>query len=237
VVAPGDIEFLRLVSLNLAGIVLVVDLTQLWSEERKIDDESLSQKRDQQRVLAWLLSLLRWLRFDGQYDSKSTIRFEAHVDAKARSLEKRLRVPVLVLFSKADLLVDRAIPYDQGGSFWRNRTGGAPRTLFPAGEQPFFLAYHHLRPLFDGLAEHTTNFRFDFSHSLTTERDPDTGKDVLVDPEPCGVSYSLGWLLDSSWRWPTLPTRWWVRLQRAVDYATGRGGRWRRLPEPKELAP
>ena len=61
----------------------------------------------------------------------------------------------------------------------------------------------------------------------------------MKDKIPNGVLLSVEWLLDPSWRrlpaWAILPTRFWVRAQRWVDRFIGRGGRWRHLPDPKDL--
>jgi hypothetical protein len=50
------------------------------------------------------------------------------------------------------------------------------------------------------------------------------------------VSLSLSWLLDGSWRWPALPTRWWIAWQRLVDAKLRRDDRWQRLPPPADVA-
>ena len=54
--------------------------------------------------------------------------------------------------------------------------------------------------------------------------------------EACGVSLSLSWLLDGSWRWPTLPTRHWIAWQRFVDATIRHDDRWERLPPPADVA-
>ena len=64
--------------------------------------------------------------------------------------------------------------------------------------------------------------------------DHDTGE--IVDPNACGATLSLEWLLDSGWRWPALPTRHWIAWQRFVDEKIKRNGRWSELGDPEDLA-
>lgn len=222
VLSEAEARFLRLVATSLSGLILMVDLNRLWGEiPGGIADPG---DRHQERILAWILEMLRWFRFDGRYDAKSAIPFQDQVDAGVKRLSQwqRLRFPVQVIFSKADELLE--VPLPARAAPWIGKSTAA-RTLYPVGEQPLLLAYHHLPLLYSALQEHVRHFRFDFAHSL------------VFDPEdhtPCGVIPSLAWVLQRGWGLAP-GTDTWVRLQRGIDAVTFRGARWKRLPEPQEL--
>jgi len=179
---------------------------------------ALADLEAQVEILAWMLVLLRWLQQGGRRAPGSRISFQEDVNREVMRHRRRLKVPVLVLFSRADELNDLPLP-------------GSSRSLYPVGESPLLLAYHRLPRLLEVLATHVDHFRLDFVHSLVT--DHDTGE--IVDPEACGVSLSLAWLLDGSWRWPTLPTRHWIAWQRFVDAKIRGDDRWERLPPPADV--
>lgn len=235
-IRPEQIGFLDLVSKSLAGVVLLADLRRLWGGAA--DDQ---QGARQEEVLAWVLQLLRWLEHGGRHDADSAIGFQEQVNRELRTMRRRLRVPVQVLLSKADELRGLAVPAPPGEGWLAGATGRAERRLFPLGERPLLLAYHHLPVLWPALATHVKHFRIDFAHSLIT--DPDSG--AVTEDTANGLVYSLGWLLQPSWRWLRHPrlaplflgTREQVALERAVDRLRGRGGRWRRLPDAEPLAP
>jgi hypothetical protein len=219
----ADFNFLRIVSRRLRGLVLLLDLEHLWLSEERFPLGSR-----QVEIFSWLLSLLRWLRFDGKHESDSRSLVD-HIDAMVRRMRKRLKCPVLVLFSKADLLGGLAVSERKG---WQNiEPAVAARALYPIGESPLLLAYHLLPQLMQALRTHVDHFRFDFVHSLVTDRN----SGAIVDPTPCGVKSSLEWLLDSSWRWPRVPTRYLLDLRRLIDSGLMGSDRWRRLPDPQEL--
>lgn len=225
VIDESAIDFLRLSSSRLGGVVLLLHLGRLWSEDKKSEADGL-----QVEILTWILMLLRWLRAGGRdHDPEGAISFPHHVDAEVRRLRKRLRVPVLVLFSMADELLGVPVPAPAAATYGPAGT----RTLFPPGEDPLLLAHHRLPGLVDALRTHARHFRFDFVHSLVT--DPDTG--AVVDGQPWGVSSSLAWLLDDGWRrrLPSIPTRVWLDLQRFLDTALLRNDRWRALPPARDL--
>ncbi len=224
-ISGREIDFLRLLGRNLAGLVLLVDLARLWNPAATHPEEE-----EQVHILSWILVLLRWLRYRGEYDEGSRIRFQDHVNRQAMRLEKRLKIPVLALFSRADELTGLAVPRRPGPS-WLRQDEEPKRALFPAGERPHLVAYHCLPELYRALLTHADHFRFDFVHSLVTDRR--TGE--VIDTAACGVSDSLAWLLEPSWRWPAIPTRVWLRLERLVDDRIRRNGRWRQLPDPEEV--
>ena len=219
-ITESHIKFLRLISRRLKGFVFLLDLESLWGAAGTGSHTDAAQIN----ILSWLLELLRWLLYDGKHEP-GPISLETRIDASVRRMRKRLRFPVLVLFSKADLLPGLPVP---------NRVfQGDPeihRTLYPPGENPLLLAYHLLPELFESLRTHANYFHFDFSHSLVTHRDTSE----VIDAQPCGVDSSLRWLLDSSWRWPRIPTRYFVAIRRLIAMIA-RNNRWRRLPAPDEL--
>lgn len=210
-ISEEEIDFLRLVSRRLAGAVYLIDLQRLWHPAQP-------EHAAQVEILAWVLVLLRWLREGAHRPAKSRLAFQDDVNRDVMRHRRRLKVPVLALFSRADELNDLAVP-------------GSPRTLYPVGESPLLLAYHRLPRLLEVLATHADHFRLDFVHSVVTDRD--TGE--IVDPEACGVALSLSWLLDGHWRWPTIPTRYWIAWQRFVDTKLRRDDRWERLPAPEDV--
>jgi hypothetical protein len=93
-----DFDFMRRTVEQLAGIVLVFDLT------RVLDIDSDAAWRDQENDFHFLLAALRWLRFDGK-EPKREIGTTAAIAAYANSLP-RIDVPILVTFTKADKLGD-----------------------------------------------------------------------------------------------------------------------------------
>lgn len=232
-VRPEQVGFLELVSRRLAGVVLLADLRRLWSGGGDV------QGARQEEVLAWVLQLLRWLEHGGRHRVESAIPFQQQVDRELRTMRRRLRVPVQVLLSKADELRGLPVPARPGEGWLAGAAGRAERRLFPLGESPLLLAHHHLPVLWAALATHVKHFRIDFAHSLIT--DPDSG--AVTEEAANGLVYSLGWLLQPWWRWLRRPrvaplvlgSREQVALARAWDRLRGRGGRWRRLPEPERL--
>lgn len=221
ILSDTEAKFLRLVATSLGGLILVMDLNRLWGEPKGKADPG---DRHQERILAWILEMLRWFRFDGKYDAKSAIPFQDQVDAGVRRLprRRRLRFPVQVIFSKADELLN--VPLPARATPWLSKST-ASRTLYPAGEQPLLLAYHYLPLLYAALREHAYHFRFDFAHSLVFQPEDDT---------PCGVIPSLSWVLQGGWELAP-GTETWVGIQRRIDRITFRGARWKHLPEPREL--
>ncbi len=229
-ISESSVDFLRLVSGRLGGLVLLVDLARLWQPAVRTNPEDEAQVR----ILTWILVLLRWLQEGGEHEGGS-IRFQDDVNRRVMRLNRRLKVPVLALFSKADELASLPVP-ERRDRAWLGRKS-VSRTLLPVGEDPLLVAHHCVPELLEALVAHADHFRVDFAHSLVT--DPDAGD--VVDPEPCGVALSLQWLLDWSWqrrwRWlPAIPARSWIAVQRVLDTALQRGGRWRRLPNPVDVA-
>jgi hypothetical protein len=226
-VSAVELGFLQLMTDNLRGVALLIDLRALWQAGSENWAGLL-----QVEVATWILMLLRWLRYhNGPHDDG--LPFELLVDRKLRVMRQRLKVPVLVLFSRADELVGLEVPPIPEGAFRPMQVPkGAPRLLIPALEDPLLLAYHCLPMLFGSLLTHCDHFRFDFIHSLFL--DPVTK--LVAQRSPCGVRMSLGWLVDADWSWPAVPSRTWIGLQQWLDALSGRGSRWERLPPPRHLA-
>jgi hypothetical protein len=215
----AEVDFLKLVGKNLHGLALLIDLEKLWQPQRDADGEQLE-------IANWILILLRWLRYAGAYDAASSISFQDEVNRTAMILKRRLELPVLVLFSRADQLNGLKLPAEPVLGV---QSTAMARGLFPVGEQPLLLAYHALPLLYRSLRTHCTHFHVDFAHSL--QLDP-TGK-MIAERSPVGVTTALDWLLDRSWRWPgTIPTRHWIWMHRQLDRFRGPSAVWRRLPPP-----
>lgn len=217
----NDLDFLRIVSRRMRGIVLLLHLRDLWHAQT--DGEGEKAKAHQVDILVWILMLLRFLRFGGAHPDGAT-GFQDHVDATVRRMRRRLDVPVLLLFSKADEHVGVNVP------------DGRHRQLFPVAEDAMLLAYHAVPKLFTALTIHCRHFRCDFEHALVVS--PDTQS--LKDDKPCGVALAREWLVDPHWehpwRWWRPPSNWLIQLRRGLNQITERGRmRWRRLPLPEGL--
>ncbi len=89
-------DFIRRSVQQLAGIVLVVDLT------RESYEMSASPWRDQENDFRFLLPAIRWLRFE-RPERQPEVGITSAISTRAASLP-RLDVPVIVLFTKADRL-------------------------------------------------------------------------------------------------------------------------------------
>lgn len=217
-ITEADLTFLRTIAQRLRGLILMLDLERLWSAQQGAGADA-----KQVEVLAWILSLLRWLTRDGHYVAKN-IRFSDHIDQTVRRMRKRLRVPVQVVFSRADQLGGFPLPSQQPA--WLKQQGDAAvRKLSPIGENPLLFAYHCLPELFEAVQTHADYFRFDFAHALATDK----GSGAIIDREPCGVHLALQWLFDPAWRLLPRPitSRRWIALDRVFH-----SQRWERLPDP-----
>ncbi|HVE70302.1 MAG TPA: hypothetical protein VNI54_02960 [Thermoanaerobaculia bacterium] len=174
----GDIteeyfDFVRSAIARLAGVILVVDLTST------VDAFNDAPWRNQEIDLDFDLAAIRWMRHDKDARIEG-LSVERNIAARVPSLRK-LDVPVLVLFSKADLLPDE-YSYSNPLDFARNR----------------------LPHLHASLLTHARRFRFEFAHTMLG--DPDHAR---RETRPCGVLLSMEWLLSDPFRWlPSLPTRW-----------------------------
>lgn len=166
-------DFVRSAVSKLAGVVVVVDLT------RTVDDFSDAPWRSQEIDLDFNLAAIRWLRHakEARIEGLSVER-----NIAAQVLKKpKLDVPVLVLFSKADLLPDDY-----------------------SNQVPIDFARERLPHLHASLLTHARHFRFEFAHTMLGE-----GDRARRETRPCGVLLSMEWLLSDPFRWmPRLPTRW-----------------------------
>lgn len=205
-----DVHFLEILSRRMAGIVLLLNLKDLWQPAEHSEDQPV-----QIEVLAWTLKLLRFFACGGVHEPQAAARFDQQVEAQVGRMTRRLSVPVLLLFSKADELHGTPAPEIE-------------HTLVPVHDAPLFVAQLLVPALFGALAQHCQHFRCDFAHSLVL--DPDSGR--VSDRQACGVQTSLQWLLDPTWSrpWPRLPTRFWLAAQQMLDRLAGRGARWDALP-------
>jgi pimeloyl-ACP methyl ester carboxylesterase len=166
---------------RLAAIVLVVDLTNT------VDEMASTPWLDQEIDLEFTLGAIRFLRQDKSPDIED-VNLSTLIASRLPRLP-RLDVPVLVLFSKADMLGELT------------------------NEAPLRFARRRLPRLHASLRTHARRYRFDFVHTMKTPdendpraQDPDV-KAVQVE-RPCGVLLSMEWLLTDPFRWmPSLPTR------------------------------
>ena len=157
-------DFIRRSVRHLAGIVLVVDLT------REDIGQSQPSWRNQENDFRFLLPAIRWLRFEPAVRQGQGSVVTA-ISKRAESLP-RIDVPILVIFTKADLL----------GSY--------------VHELPLDFARRHLPALDAALMTHARRYRYDFCHTMVRT----SGRDQPVD-RPCGVLLSFEWLLNPPFRW------------------------------------
>jgi hypothetical protein len=180
-VTPDYFRFVRSAVAKLAAVVLVVDLTST------LDELGASPWLNQEIDLDFTLGALRFLRYE-KIPENEDINLSTLIAARLPGLP-RLDVPVLVLFSKADMLGELT------------------------NENPLHFARHRLRRLHASLGTHARRYRFDFVHTMKTpdprELRTEDGKVEAIQVErPCGVLLSMEWLLTDPFRWlPSLPTR------------------------------
>ena len=180
-VTPDHFRFVRSAVEKLAAVVLVVDLT------KTLDELGASPWLNQEIDLDSTLGALRFLRH-GKIEEVENVTLSTLIYSDLRRLP-RLDVPVLVLFSKADMLGELT------------------------NENPLDFARHRLPRLHRSLLTHARRYRFDFVHTMKTpepgELRPEHGKvDAIQVERPCGVLLSMEWLLTDAFRWmPSLPTR------------------------------
>jgi hypothetical protein len=163
----GDVDesyfdFVRTAVRKLAGIVLVFDLTNIT------DPTAENPWQEQESVLEYTLQVLRWLRFDKKprdQEMELRARMGMYLEKHKR---KRLDVPVLVLFSKADRLVE----YDY------------------TNEHPLSFARNNLPTLHAALLTNARRFRFDYAHTMVHRGDIDYPAKY-----PCGVLLPIEWLI------------------------------------------
>lgn len=208
-----ELELLQQVSGGLGGLILLLNLHDLWS--------GLGSAPLQPRALANVLRLLRWLRGGGRLESGEQRSLPQRVDSEVERMP-RLKVPVLLLFSMADHLHGHELPAPKSGA---PQPG---RRIFPPGEDPLLILHHYVPELFQALEKHVHCFHVDFCHSVVT--DPASGK--VVEENACGVALAKDWLLEASGRLPFLSTHFWLALDRRLHPS-----RWATLPPSLPLAP
>jgi GTP-binding protein EngB required for normal cell division len=166
-------DFVRSAVRKLAGVILVVDLT------RTIDAFADAPWRNQEIDLDFTLAAIRWMRHDKDARMEG-LSVDHNIAARVPHLP-RLDVPVLVLFSKADLLPDEF-----------------------SNDNPLDFVRSRLPNLHASLLTHARRFRFEFVHTMLGPEGS-----ARRETRPCGVLLSMEWLLSDPFRWlPSLPTRW-----------------------------
>lgn len=211
-ITVDNLHFIETVASLLGGLVLLVDLDALWGSA-----DPFSEGARQEDIALWILDWIRYLRASDAVRDRhlDSLTLRKRVEAIEPALPT-LDIPILVLFSRADTLKSREIPSRRGRA-------SAGRRLVPMRDSPFFLAHHALPKLHTGLLRRARHFRYDFVHSLAMV------PGGALDLEACGVNRSLRWLFDPRRNARTLPTRFWIGVQRWFDHLTGRGRRWHDL--------
>jgi hypothetical protein len=145
-VTDADFRFVQRAVRALAGIVLVVDLTQA------VDPRHGSAWRRQEDDLKFVLSALRWLRWDREARPEN-LGVSTNIAQRVSAL-KRIDAPVLVLFSKADQLTKLT------------------------NQSALAFAKRRLPTLHGALMTHARRYRYDFCNTMIQT---DKG-DEAVDP-------------------------------------------------------
>lgn len=133
-VTEANFQFVQRSVAALAGIVIVVDLT------RAIDPRHPAPWRRQEEDLKFVLSALRWLRWDKEA-RPSAIGVSTNIAQRVSALP-RIDKRVLVLFSKADQLAKFT------------------------NQNPLAFARKRLPVLHGALMTHTHRFRYDFCNTM-----------------------------------------------------------------------
>lgn len=144
-ITESDFRFVQRAVAGLAGIVLAVDLTST------IDQRQTFAWRQQEDDLKFVLSALRWLRFDKQARPEA-VGLSTNISQRVEGLP-RLDVPVLVLFTKADRLKQLTI------------------------QSPLTFAKQRLPMLHGALMTHAKRYRYDFCHTMEQTPEGDQAVD------------------------------------------------------------
>ncbi len=164
VLTEADFTFVHRAVSKLAGVVLVFDLTAT------VDPRSATAWRRQEDDLKFVLSALRWFRFDREA-RPDAIGLTANIAQRLSKLP-RLDKRVLVLFSKADQL----------------------GTL--TNQKPLDFARKRLPVLHAALMTHARRFRYDFCNTMIKTESGDQAVDpcgVLL-PMTWLLDRSFSWL-------------------------------------------
>jgi len=171
-VSEADFHFVQRAVSKLAGIVLVVDLTHA------VETKQQSPWQRQEDNLKFVLSALRWLRWDKEARPEA-IRLSTNI-AQQVSKFPRIDKRVLVLFSKADQLKKLT------------------------NQNPVDFARKRLPTLHGALMTHARRFRYDFCNTMikTARGDEATDPCGLLLPMDWLLDDPLRWLplqLPTSW--------------------------------------
>jgi hypothetical protein len=145
-VTEADFQFVHRAVTQLAGLILVVDLTSA------LDQRHQAPWRRQENDLKFVLSAMRWLRWDKKA-RPDAIGVSTNIAQRVSALP-RIDKRVLVLFSKADQLTKLT------------------------NQNPLDFARKRLPTLHGALMTHTRRFRYDFCNTMIKT----AGGDVEVDP-------------------------------------------------------
>jgi GTP-binding protein EngB required for normal cell division len=158
-ITEAQFDFVRSAVRKLAGVVLAFDLSNR-------EPNAGSPWAEQQAIAATTLSVIRWLRYDRRTRYKD-LNLMDRMTLYLKKHPKRLDVPVLVLFSKADRLAELT------------------------NEHPLALLRRELTTLHAALLTNARKFRVDYAHTMVK------GSDGIDRPAkyPCGVLLPIEWLL------------------------------------------
>ncbi len=230
-------RFLWPVLQNLDGLVLMAALPIIWagwnsasSAQPRTPDaaEEEDMQRASQRMVDAHRMLLKYAlvaadlhrlsrRFPGLGLDSVNAPGRAQID-DAFQAAQRLRFPVAVAFTKADLFACGPRP----GLHSPARNGRGPGLpLDPMHADPLVLGWQHFRELFDFLMQRVRHFKFDFVQAL---------EDLSPTPSPniasaadadiatlIGAEAILEFLTGHPWRFPSLSTATAVRLDRRFN--------------------
>lgn len=171
-VTDADFRFVQRAVGALAGIVLVVDLTQA------VDPRHPSAWRRQEDDLKFVLSALRWLRWDKEA-RPAALGVSANIAQRVSAL-KMIDKPVLVLFSKADQLTKLT------------------------NQSALAFAKRRLPTLHGALMTHARRYRYDFCNTMVHT---DKG-DEAVDPCGVLLPMEWLLFDRFRWLPMQMPTRW-----------------------------
>lgn len=230
-------KFLWPILRNTDGLILMMALPIVWQPWNPVDasarpqptaDEIEAMRREAQRMVDAHVMLLKYALVAEKLDSLRR-RFpelglredEApgrnQVDDAFRAAG-RLRAPVALAFSKADLYRSHGVRRALFTPDIPRLAEAAAPPLHPRGTDPMLLGRLHFPDLFEFLLRHVRHFKFDFVQVLEDPSDDpfesrtaDVGIDTMI-----GVDGLFDFLTGHAWAFPGVSTAMAVRLDRLL---------------------
>ena len=238
---PGLVQrFLWPVLQRLDGLILMVAFPTLWAgwndadsaERRRPAETERQQMRDvfesmlhaHQTLLKYAVvaqDLARLKRHDPKLELDAGAAPSRNAVDDAFRSARRLKAPVGVAFSKADL-------YRVGARAGLHPPGpGRAAPVDPDAADPLMLGRRHLPELFVMLEERVRHFRFDFVQAFEDPSDhPDPAEahasDMRIDTM-VGAESMLEFVTSHPWRVPGLGTATALRIDRMLNAARWNG--------------